>query len=234
MIKSAYSFGFTDSDPDPDGIERRVRLIRLFDGRIYFQMALVMLMDICNVKKEDIIIKLGERLVLKDAINPITHQKEDISIPIDEKGMMYINWAGPGPLEESFHHIPFYALLEYPLVKEEINDYFDEQEIVNKIHELRDMADSKVFPGKKQLMGIKIYYLTDLLESYFWGIDMGEKILEFIDQFIKLNGYSPNMREIGEAVGISSTSHVSYWIDRLVEQGKVTKVGGIARSVRVV
>ena len=63
---------------------------------------------------------------------------------------------------------------------------------------------------------------------------MGNKILAFIDAYIKEHGYSPTMREIGEAVGISSTSHVSYWIDRLVEQGKVTKQRNIARSVRVV
>ena len=63
---------------------------------------------------------------------------------------------------------------------------------------------------------------------------MGTKILAFIDTYIKEHGYSPNMREIGDAVGISSTSHVSYWIDRLIEQGKLTKTENIARSVRVV
>lgn len=63
---------------------------------------------------------------------------------------------------------------------------------------------------------------------------MGNKILSFIDAYIKEHGYSPTMREIGEAVGISSTSHVSYWIDRLVEEGKITKQKNIARSVRVV
>ena len=63
---------------------------------------------------------------------------------------------------------------------------------------------------------------------------MGNKILTFIDSYIKEHGYSPTMREIGEAVGISSTSHVSYWIDRLVEEGKITKQKNIARSVRVV
>ena len=63
---------------------------------------------------------------------------------------------------------------------------------------------------------------------------MGTKIVAFIDAYIKEHGYSPTMREIGAAVGITSTSHVSYHIDRLVEQGKLTKVANIARSVRVV
>ena len=63
---------------------------------------------------------------------------------------------------------------------------------------------------------------------------MGAKILAFIDAYIKEHGFSPTMREIGAAVGISSTSHVSYWIDKLVNEGKLTKVANIARSVRVV
>ncbi|MDY6968314.1 MAG: adenylate/guanylate cyclase domain-containing protein [Spirochaetota bacterium] len=129
FVKVAHAFGFVDRDPDIDGTERRIRLIRFFEGRLYFQMGLVMLIDLCQVKMADIIIEPGERIVIPGAINPINHQKEDIAIPIDEKGMMYINWAGPGPLEKSFHHISFYALFEYPIVKDDVYDYFDEQEI---------------------------------------------------------------------------------------------------------
>ncbi len=129
LVETAHGYGFVDRDPDIDGTERRIRLIRLFQGRLYFQMGLVMLMDICGVKKEDVIIEPGEHIVLKGAINPITFAKGDIEIPIDEKGMIYINWAGPGRLEDSFEHLPFYTLLEYHLVRDEIYDYFDEQEI---------------------------------------------------------------------------------------------------------
>jgi len=63
---------------------------------------------------------------------------------------------------------------------------------------------------------------------------MGEKIIAFIDLYIKEHGYSPNFREIGEAVGVTSTSHVSYWIDKLVDAGRLTKEPHISRSVRVV
>ena len=131
LIRAAQGFGFVDRDPDIDGIERRIRLVRVFQGRLYFQMGLVMLMDICGVKKEDVVVEPGERILLKGATNPITFEKGDIEIPIDENGMIYINWAGPGPLEESFHHISFYALIEYPMVKNEVYDYFDEQEIAS-------------------------------------------------------------------------------------------------------
>ena len=63
---------------------------------------------------------------------------------------------------------------------------------------------------------------------------MGDKIVAFIDAYIKMHGFSPTMREIGAAVDITSTSHVSYWITKLVNEGRLTKVANIARSVRVV
>lgn len=129
LVYSARAFGFVDRDPDADGTERRIRLVRLFEGRLYFEMGLVMLMDMCGVKKKDVIVKPGEHITLQNAVNPLTQEKKDIVIPIDEKGKIYINWAGPGPLEDSFFHVPFYMLLEYPLVKDEVLDYFDEQEL---------------------------------------------------------------------------------------------------------
>ncbi len=132
LINAAYRFGFTDSEFDSDGVARKKRLIRIFQGRVYFDMGLVMLMDLCGVEKENVVINAGKNIILRNAINPITFAKKDIVIPIDEKGMMLINWAGPGPYDQSFKpHIPFDALLEYPAVKKEIDDFFDEQEIAS-------------------------------------------------------------------------------------------------------
>ena len=130
LVNAAYRFGFTDSEFDSDGIARKKRLIRLFDNRVYFDLALVMLMDLCGVDKENVVINVGNNIILKNAVNPITYIKKDIVIPIDGNGMMYINWAGPGAYNASFKpHVPFDALLEYPDIKREIHDFFDEQEI---------------------------------------------------------------------------------------------------------
>ncbi len=63
---------------------------------------------------------------------------------------------------------------------------------------------------------------------------MGDRIVGFIELFIDEHGYSPNYREIGDAVGIKSTSNVAYWIDKLVASGRLTKEPRISRSVRVV
>ena len=47
-----------------------------------------------------------------------------------------------------------------------------------------------------------------------------EKIVEFVNAFIAENGYSPSVREIGEAVGLRSTASVSYHLQALQEKGR--------------
>lgn len=58
-----------------------------------------------------------------------------------------------------------------------------------------------------------------------------EKVLRFIVEFRKKNGFSPNIREIGDATGISSTSVVSYDVGRLEEKGMVTRHSTLSRSI---
>jgi repressor LexA len=49
------------------------------------------------------------------------------------------------------------------------------------------------------------------------------KIVEVIDDSVRRNGYAPSMREIGEAVGLASTSSVSYQLSVLENEGYVTR-----------
>ena len=44
-------------------------------------------------------------------------------------------------------------------------------------------------------------------------------IVEYVNQFIQENGYSPSVREIGAAVGLRSTASVSYHLQALQEKG---------------
>ena len=46
-----------------------------------------------------------------------------------------------------------------------------------------------------------------------------ERIMEFVNEFIQENGYSPSVREIGAAVGLRSTASVSYHLQALQEKG---------------
>ena len=51
-------------------------------------------------------------------------------------------------------------------------------------------------------------------------------ILEFVNQFIQENGYAPSVREIGAAVGLSSTASVSYHLQQLQAKGLLRSPGG--------
>lgn len=58
-----------------------------------------------------------------------------------------------------------------------------------------------------------------------------EEILRFIQEF---GPYAPSMREIGEAVGLASTSAVSYQLSSLQDRGYLRRVPGRPRTVEVV
>lgn len=56
-------------------------------------------------------------------------------------------------------------------------------------------------------------------------------ILAFVRAFWKDNGYSPSTREIGLSLGITSPNAVHAHLRRLVEDGFITTVPGVARSI---
>src|SRR5579859_4724946 len=49
------------------------------------------------------------------------------------------------------------------------------------------------------------------------------KIVEVIDDSVRRNGYAPSMREIGQAVGLASTSSVSYQLSVLEQEGYLSR-----------
>ena len=50
-------------------------------------------------------------------------------------------------------------------------------------------------------------------------------ILEFVNQFVQENGFAPSVREIGAAVGLSSTASVSYHLQQLQSKGLLLSTG---------
>jgi repressor LexA len=60
------------------------------------------------------------------------------------------------------------------------------------------------------------------------------RILEFIQDFIRRRQFPPSIREIGEKVGISSTSVVKYNLDALERKGFIERDGEISRGIRLV
>ena len=60
-----------------------------------------------------------------------------------------------------------------------------------------------------------------------------EKILEFIEIFIKENRYPPSVREIGSAVGFKSPSTVHLYLKKLEEEGKLSQDSSKTRSIKL-
>ncbi len=61
-----------------------------------------------------------------------------------------------------------------------------------------------------------------------------KKVLSFIDQFTRENGYPPSVREIGTAVGLTSTATVHGYLERLEKKGYLDRAALKTRAMRVV
>ncbi len=59
------------------------------------------------------------------------------------------------------------------------------------------------------------------------------KVLQVIRESVRHRGYPPSMREIGEAVGLTSTSSVSYQLSTLQSKGYLRRDAGRPRTVEV-
>jgi repressor LexA len=65
------------------------------------------------------------------------------------------------------------------------------------------------------------------------GPDLSQRqrmIIQVIGDSVQRCGYAPTMREIGEAVGLASTSSVSYQVSELVKKGYLSRGAGRPRT----
>lgn len=60
-----------------------------------------------------------------------------------------------------------------------------------------------------------------------------EKVYNFIVEFIKENGYSPSVNEIGIGTNLSSTSSVYYHLLKLKMMGKIDMKENAPRTISV-
>lgn len=59
-------------------------------------------------------------------------------------------------------------------------------------------------------------------------------ILQAIKQYIWVHGYPPTVREIGDAVGLKSSSSVTHHLCKMLEEGVIeTDHPGAPRAIRV-
>jgi repressor LexA len=60
------------------------------------------------------------------------------------------------------------------------------------------------------------------------------RILDFLTSFQEKSGYSPSIREIGDKIGVKSTSLVDFYLDKLEARGAIVRDKHISRSIRVI
>lgn len=58
-----------------------------------------------------------------------------------------------------------------------------------------------------------------------------QNVYTFIQTHTKMHGYPPTVREIGEAIGVKSTSLVSYYLKQLEERGLITREASKSRAI---
>ena len=60
-----------------------------------------------------------------------------------------------------------------------------------------------------------------------------EAIVAFVGRYIDEHGYSPTYREIMAACDIGSTSVAEWHVGRLARDGRITRVPGVPRTIRM-
>ncbi len=63
--------------------------------------------------------------------------------------------------------------------------------------------------------------------------EMQSRIFEYIKEIISTRGVAPSVREIGEAVGLRSTSSVQYNLNALEDAGYIKRDSNLKRTIRI-
>ena len=63
--------------------------------------------------------------------------------------------------------------------------------------------------------------------------ETSDLIFEYIDEYIRENGYAPSVRDICDGVGVKSTSTVHTHLKRLEHQGRLTYETGKRRAIKL-
>ncbi len=115
VLQGARGAGFPNVVVDPDGVRRRIDLIKSYQGKYFAQLAFRPLLDWLG--DPAIVLKRGQ-ILLKGAHLPEGGDK-DIAIPLAPDGLFMINWS-PHTYLKSFRHLSFYELVYHRQLEEDL------------------------------------------------------------------------------------------------------------------
>jgi len=163
LIEKSAGVYFFQSEPDPDGLQRRFPLLVLYGNRLFPAASLAMALRHYKVSFDSVEIEPGK--YLRFDINPELDDfgRSEIHIPINEKGQMVVNWAGPWKDKETgkfdMMHYPYRVLKEFQEI-EYLNYVMAEyKKLANlsfggNVKAAFKPAVAFIKAGKKDIMGI--------------------------------------------------------------------------------
>jgi len=163
LIEKSAGVYFFQSEPDPDGLQRRFPLLVLYGNRLFPAASLAMALRHYKVSFDSVEIEPGK--YLRFDINPELDDfgRSEIHIPINEKGQMVVNWAGPWKDKETgkfdMMHYPYRMLKEFQEI-EYLNYVMAEyKKLANlsfggNVKAAFKPAVASIKAGKKDIMGV--------------------------------------------------------------------------------
>jgi len=115
VLEGARGAGFPNVIVDPDGVRRRIDLIKSYQGKYFGQLAFRPLLDWLG---DPAVVLKRRQILLKGAHLPEGIEK-DIAIPLSSDGLFMINWS-PHSYLKSFRHLSFYELVYHRQLEEDL------------------------------------------------------------------------------------------------------------------
>ncbi len=191
LYLAAKGLGFTTADKDIDGSLRKIALFRIYKDYLVPQLTLPLIMDELNVDTNRIEIRPGQFVKL------VTKGGEAITIPINGKGQMYINWTKnwANSFGGAARHIPFYYLVSYYNLKKTVEEqipYLDSKDISD---EDRDNIKSniKLFKELSNQLSVIKGKITIIGETAAAGTDIGMITIDPAAPLVLMQGNIINM-----------------------------------------
>ena len=186
IINHAQGAGFTNAVVDKDGARRRVELLNRHGEKYTGQLAfspLMKMLDVESIKRE------RQSILLKNALLPDSEEREDIRIPLDNHGRMYVNWLHKSYID-SFKHVPVFNF-----------KYLDDDE-------------NLIYQGLQELSYADLSALSEDDKEF---VKMGDFLIESYDEILKAkeylldrcNGFDIEGKAIGG--GISPDEYDAYY-----------------------
>ena len=162
LSQAAAGSGFMNVAPDADGIIRKVPMLMSLDGEIYPSLAVATLMNVLGT---------SQALVRSTSSGPESMRLGDLSIPVDGRGQLLLNYRGPG------------GSFEYISARDVLNNKVDPADLQDRIvllgtsaaglRDIRATPLDSVYPGvEAQATVIDNILQGDFLKRPDWALGL--------------------------------------------------------------